>query len=324
MFNNFEKIYSSVLTGKENLSHKEVQVLCPFHNDHEESMSINVENGLYYCFACGAKGDAINFFMKTRGVDYKTALKELGEFNNNYTPTPTYVSKTAKNPPKIEQKNEIKEDFEKYILQAFDNVVKYWDFFYKKLYELRGITLDTAACCMIGYDKNKGWIFPIIRYPDMKFVGYEIREKNFGIFNFNKRKCYKAPNSHSCLSVTHLGDNKKAIICEGFIDSYKMYQYLHEKVQIQQRDNLAQVSETILTPSMGVKTIPELVMELELWKQFDEIVFCLDNDKAGNETSDKLRIIRDNHKDKPNFTFFGGIAEGEDFENWYDKFLKRE
>lgn len=320
----YQKVFGRYLDGAVKQGNNLV-IKCLWHNDKNPSLSISTDPNkkVYKCWACGKSGSLIGAYMELNKVDYKTALKELGEFDDNYIPAPSYVSKTVSKQPKIKQKNEATpkeiEDFEKYITITFDNTIKFWDFFYKKLYELRGITLDTATCCMIGYDKNKGWIFPIIRYPDMKFVGYEIREKNFGIFDFNKTKCYKAPNSHSCLSVTYLGDCKKAIICEGFVDSYKMYQYLHEKAQMEQKSELAQVSETILTPSMGVKTVPELVQELKLWNDFDEIVFCLDNDNAGNTTADMLRVMRDNSKENLNFTFFGGLEQGEDFENWYDK-----
>ena len=53
--------------------------LCPFHDDHNPSLSVNLEDGLYNCFACGASGDAISFYMKINNVDFKTALKEIGE-----------------------------------------------------------------------------------------------------------------------------------------------------------------------------------------------------------------------------------------------------
>ena len=52
----------------------------------------------------------------------------------------------------------------------------------------------------------------------------------------------------------------------------KMYQHLHEKKQIAEHSEFAQVDETILTPTNGVKTIPDLVKENELWNKFDEVL----------------------------------------------------
>ena len=174
---------------------------------------------------------------------------------------------------------------------------------------------------MIGYDENKGWIYPIYRYPDFKCVGYEVRHKEFKTFDFNKSKCYKAPNSQNCLSIVYRAfDNKKVVINEGFIDSFKMYQYLHEREQRKQKSEFAQVPYTILTPSNGVKTIPELVEKLKLWNDFDEILCVLDNDKAGNDTKKELEKISNNHNE--NIKFFDDLKEGQDFENYYDNLMK--
>ena len=49
--------------------------ICPFHNDKNPSMSI--KNNFYYCFSCHAHGDVIDFVMKTKGLDFKSAVKSL-------------------------------------------------------------------------------------------------------------------------------------------------------------------------------------------------------------------------------------------------------
>ena len=33
------------------------QVLCPFHDDHQPSLSIDDERGVYFCHSCGEKGN---------------------------------------------------------------------------------------------------------------------------------------------------------------------------------------------------------------------------------------------------------------------------
>lgn len=52
--------------------------LCPFHDDHNPSFSVNTETGLYNCFSCGEKGDIFTFYMKLQGVDFPTALRDIG------------------------------------------------------------------------------------------------------------------------------------------------------------------------------------------------------------------------------------------------------
>lgn len=49
--------------------HEQV-VLCPFHDDTHPSMSVNLDNGLFYCFACGAGGSPVNFVMRMEGKNF--------------------------------------------------------------------------------------------------------------------------------------------------------------------------------------------------------------------------------------------------------------
>ncbi|MCI8284614.1 MAG: DNA primase [Firmicutes bacterium] len=52
---------------------------CPFHDDKHPSMKI--EDG-FYCFACGAKGDAIGYVAKLYGLSqYEAACKIIEDFN---------------------------------------------------------------------------------------------------------------------------------------------------------------------------------------------------------------------------------------------------
>ena len=53
--------------------------LCPFHEEKTPSFSVNVEEGLYYCFGCQAKGDAITFVRETQHLDFIDALRQLAE-----------------------------------------------------------------------------------------------------------------------------------------------------------------------------------------------------------------------------------------------------
>ena len=53
---------------------------CPFHNDKTPSMKFNKE--YYYCFGCGAKGDAISYVAELYGLSqYDAALKLINDMN---------------------------------------------------------------------------------------------------------------------------------------------------------------------------------------------------------------------------------------------------
>ena len=220
-------------------------------------------------------------------------------------------------PPRIDT------DYSEYCFKVWNDTImhdEFYEFYCKKLYELRGLTLPTAVVCMIGYDPQKGWIFPCVRYSDNKIVGYEIRQKYFQTFKFKngkETKCYKADNTPSCLCwIYEAWDNKKCIINEGFVDSYFQYQYQYEKAQ-KFKGELAQVDCNILTSSCGVKHIPELVEKAKLWNDFEEVIFCLDNDEAGRAAKEKLLELP--HENK--FKFFNMLEEGEDFEEFYKRVL---
>ncbi|MES2639835.1 MAG: DNA primase [Myxococcota bacterium] len=53
--------------------------LCPFHNEKSPSFNVVPDKGIFHCFGCGEGGDAFAFLMKTRGVSFFEAVKELGD-----------------------------------------------------------------------------------------------------------------------------------------------------------------------------------------------------------------------------------------------------
>jgi DNA primase len=51
--------------------------LCPFHAERTPSFTVNPEMGVYYCFGCGAKGDAITFVREVEHLDFVGAVERL-------------------------------------------------------------------------------------------------------------------------------------------------------------------------------------------------------------------------------------------------------
>ena len=51
--------------------------LCPFHDDHHFSFSVNAEKNYWHCFAGCGGGSIIDFWMKWRDVNFRQAVKEL-------------------------------------------------------------------------------------------------------------------------------------------------------------------------------------------------------------------------------------------------------
>jgi hypothetical protein len=50
------------------------------------SFSVNLDHGGYHCKGCGAKGDMFGYVMMRDGVNFVTAAKTLGCWNENLTP----------------------------------------------------------------------------------------------------------------------------------------------------------------------------------------------------------------------------------------------
>jgi DNA primase len=52
---------------------------CPFHEERTPSFSVNPQDKLYYCFGCGAGGDAITFVRQTEQLDFSQAVEWLAD-----------------------------------------------------------------------------------------------------------------------------------------------------------------------------------------------------------------------------------------------------
>lgn len=53
--------------------------LCPFHNEKTPSFTVYPETSSYYCFGCGAGGDVVNFIRNIENLDYIEAVKFLAD-----------------------------------------------------------------------------------------------------------------------------------------------------------------------------------------------------------------------------------------------------
>lgn len=56
---------------------KNYSALCPFHNEKSPSFSVSPDKQFYYCFGCGAGGNAISFLMDYERLDFPQAVEEL-------------------------------------------------------------------------------------------------------------------------------------------------------------------------------------------------------------------------------------------------------
>ena len=53
--------------------------ICPFHDDHNPSMSVSNEKQMYKCFVCGAAGNVFNFVKDYEKISYYEAVKKVAD-----------------------------------------------------------------------------------------------------------------------------------------------------------------------------------------------------------------------------------------------------
>jgi len=49
--------------------------LCPFHDDHHPSLTVNAEKGLFHCFSCGSGGDIFDFVQQFERCGFHEAAR---------------------------------------------------------------------------------------------------------------------------------------------------------------------------------------------------------------------------------------------------------
>jgi DNA primase len=54
-----------------------VKGLCPFHDEKTPSFNVSTTKGLYFCYGCGAGGDAIKFVMDLEHLGFSEAVERL-------------------------------------------------------------------------------------------------------------------------------------------------------------------------------------------------------------------------------------------------------
>ncbi len=56
---------------------KNYSARCPFHDEKTPSFSVNPDKQFYYCFGCGAGGNAITFVMEYENLEFPQAVDTL-------------------------------------------------------------------------------------------------------------------------------------------------------------------------------------------------------------------------------------------------------
>lgn len=74
---NFIAFYAHFLPNMRRASAHEMKACCPFHPDREPSFFVNIKNGLFKCFGCGAGGSIYDFYAKKHNLDTKSDFPRI-------------------------------------------------------------------------------------------------------------------------------------------------------------------------------------------------------------------------------------------------------
>ncbi len=278
--------------------------ICPFHDDHNPSMSISPEKQIYTCFVCGASGNVFNFVANYEKVSFVSAVKKVAQkaginlninVKDDYKPRDTKYDKYYKmfDITNKYYQNNIKSVYGKKAIEYLhnrkidDDVINEFeiglsmnDNNVSKLLEKKGYDvnelIDIGLC-----GKKDNFIYDIFRnrimFPlynlDGKPVGFSGRiyngEKDSKYVNSKESIIFKKGNLlynyHRALS--HAREKHQIIVVEGFMDVIRLY-----TIGIK---NVVATMGTAIT-----KEHANLLMKLS-----KNIVLCFDGDKAGEKAT---------------------------------------
>lgn len=278
--------------------------ICPFHDDHNPSMSISPEKQIYTCFVCGASGNVFNFVANYEKVSFVSAVKKVAQkagikldinVKDDYKPKDTKYDKYYKmfDITNKYYQNNIKSVYGKKAIEYLhnrkidDDVINEFeiglsmnDNNVSKLLEKKGYDvnelIDIGLC-----GKKDNFIYDIFRnrimFPlynlDGKPVGFSGRiyngEKDSKYVNSKESIIFKKGNLlyNYHIALSHAREKHQIIVVEGFMDVIRLY-----TIGIK---NVVATMGTAIT-----KEHANLLMKLS-----KNIVLCFDGDKAGEKAT---------------------------------------
>ena len=102
--------------------------LCPFHNEKSPSFSVSPSKQMYYCFGCGATGDAVDLTAKLFGIGLREAAVKLTEdFGLNYDSRQKPSVRPRIREPTPEQKYQKEENHCYKVLTDYFHLLREWE-----------------------------------------------------------------------------------------------------------------------------------------------------------------------------------------------------
>lgn len=314
----------SVISPYVNLSRRGrlVKGLCPFHNEKTPSFTIYTDSQSFYCFGCGAGGDAITFVRRIENLDYVEAVKVLADRAGMKMPEDGYDDSMAKHRQRIlaanreaakffhgmlmSEKGKIGLDYflgRKLTMQtikhfglgyapdSWDALLKYMrskGFTNQELYDANLVRMSNKNGKAHYYDnfKNRAMV-PIIdlRGNVIAFGGRVLDDSKPKYINTSDTLVYKKSNGVFALNFAKNGNPSQIIVAEGYMDVIALHQ----------------AGFTNSIACLGTALTQEQARLVSRYA--DEVVLSYDSDEAGqkatrraidifSKTGVKIRVLK--------------------------------
>jgi len=160
---------------------------CPFHSDKSPSMKLDER---YYCFGCGATGDAVDLTAKIFGIGLREAAVKLAEdFGLNYDSRQKPSVRPRIREPTPEQKYQKEENHCYKVLTDYFHLLREWE---KKYAPKRNGEVSVHYVDSIGFKDLQGFLD---KQPERPSVLMNLKEK-CDAPECNPTVCRKARDEH--------------------------------------------------------------------------------------------------------------------------------
>ena len=141
--------------------------LCPFHSEKSPSFSVSPSKQFYYCFGCGASGDALRFLTDHLGLSFVDAVEDLAARTGMQVPRETVSPQERERRQKLSERRLSLTEVLSRAAEAYRGQLRQSQVAIGYL-KRRGLTGEVAARFGLGW-APEGWrflanVFP--RYDD--------------------------------------------------------------------------------------------------------------------------------------------------------------
>lgn len=282
--------------------------LCPFHNEKTPSFTVYPATQSFYCFGCGAGGDAITFVKKIENLDYLDAVKTLALRAGLQMPQEGFDDSLSKRRRRILEMNREAARFYHCVLLSPEGKVGYdyyigralsaatinhfglgfapnqWDALLKHM-RAKGYQPAELVDAGLARKGQKGYydnfrnrvMTPIIdvRGNVIAFGGRVLDDSKPKYINTGDTLVYKKTNELFALNFAKDSKEDALILCEGYMDVIAMHQ----------------AGFTNAVAGCGTALTTEQVRLISRYAK--EVILTYDADEAGQKALQKAMTLFD-------------------------------